>query len=128
MKKELTQGIKSEKIIIVESKHSANSYGSGLVDVFSTPSMIALMEQTCNELLLDYIDTIETSVGIEVCVKHLKATPIGDKVSCTAEVTEIYKNKITFKVEAFDSKGRIGEGIHKRAVIDKELFIKNLNH
>lgn len=128
MKKELAIGIKLEKKITVENKHSANSYGSGLVDVFSTPAMIALMEQTCNELLINYIDSSETSVGIEVCVKHLKATPIGDNVICNAEIIEIYKNKITFKVESFDSKGKIGEGVHKRAIIDKELFIKNLNH
>lgn len=126
MKTNISVGITFEKQMTVEPKHSAMMYGSGLVDVFSTPAMIAFMEQTCNELLLPYLEQNEVSVGIEVCVKHLKATPIGDTVTCKAEIKEIVKNKITFSVEAFDNKGKIGEGTHRRAVVNKELFFQNL--
>lgn len=128
MKPNLTTELSYEKTMVSEAKHSAISYGSGLVDVFSTPAMIAFMEQTCNELLNQYIETTETSVGIEICVKHLKATPIGDKITCYANITEIVKNKITFKVEAYDSNGKIGEGIHKRAVVNKEMFLEELKN
>lgn len=128
MKPNLTTDLRFEKTIVSEAKHSAMSYGSGLVDVFSTPAMVALMEQTCNELLSRYIETSETSVGIEICVKHLKATSIGDKVTCYASITDIVKNKITFKVEAYDSNGKIGEGIHKRAVVNKEMFLQGLKN
>ena len=124
--KEIKINSKNTKELLVEQKHSASSYGSGLVDVFSTPAMIALMEQTCNEQLLQFLDEDEVSVGIEVNVKHIKATPLGDKVKCMSEIIEVNKNKITFKVEAFDSKGKIGEGIHKRAVVKKENFLKSL--
>ncbi|MCX7862142.1 MAG: thioesterase family protein [Bacteroidales bacterium] len=110
----------------VEARHSAMVYGSGLIDVFSTPAMIAFMEQTCNELILSYLDDGEVSVGVEVSVKHLKATPIGDTVKCIAEVIEVFKNKVTFKVETFDSKGKIGEGTHKRAIVPKEVILNNL--
>lgn len=126
MKANISLGIVFEKQMTVEQKHSAMVYGSGLVDVFSTPAMIAFMEQTCNELLLPYLEQNEVSVGIEVCIKHLKATHIGDTVTCKSEIVEIIKNKITFRVEAFDSKGKIGEGTHKRAIINKELFFQNI--
>ncbi|MGQ9848138.1 MAG: thioesterase family protein [Bacteroidales bacterium] len=128
MKPNLSTDLSFEKTIVSEAKHSAISYGSGLVDVFSTPAMVALMEQTCNELLNNYIETNETSVGIEICVKHLKPTPIGDKITCYAYITEIVKNKITFKVETYDSNGKIGEGIHKRAVVNKEMFLQRLKN
>jgi predicted thioesterase len=128
MKETIAIGLKSEIIIKAEPKHSAKAYSSGLVDVFSTPAMVALMEQTCNELVIPYLNNNETSVGIEICVRHLKATPIGDTVTCCAEIVEIRKNRITFNVEAIDSKGKIGEGTHKRAVIDKELFMENLKN
>ncbi len=124
--KELSVGIVHEKIIVAEPKHSAMQYGSGLVDVFSTPAMIALMEQTASELLVPYLYNNEVSVGIEVNVKHLKATPIGDTVHCKVEVIEITKNRILFKVEAFDTKGKIGDGFHRRAVIDKQVFMNNI--
>jgi predicted thioesterase len=122
----ITIGLKYKKTIIVEPKDSAKVYGSGLVDVYSTPAMIALMEQTCNELLQPHLNENEVSVGIEVNVKHIKATNIGDSVTCYSEIVEISKNKITFKVETFDSKGKIGEGIHKRAIVNKEFFLNNL--
>jgi len=127
MKDTLIIGLHLEKVAIVKPEHSAMVYGSGLVDVFSTPAMVALMEQTCNELLNHYLDSSETSVGIEVCIKHLKATPIGDTLHCKAQITEINKNKITFSVEAYDSKGKIGEGTHKRAVVNKEQFLKSFS-
>lgn len=128
MKNNISIGISQKKIKKVEEKDSAKNYGSGLVDVFSTPAMIAFMEQTCNELLMEYLQDTETSVGIEVCVRHLKATPIGDTITCNATITEISKNKITFHVEAFDSKGKIGEGTHKRAVVNKKEFLNNINN
>ena len=128
MKPSLMIDLHLEKKIKSEAKHSAMSYGSGLVDVFSTPAMVAHMEQTCNELLLEHMEETETSVGIEICVKHVKATPIGDYITCKAKITEIIKNKITFSVESYDSKGKIGEGIHKRAIINKELFLQGLKN
>ncbi|NSW45567.1 MAG: thioesterase family protein [Bacteroidales bacterium] len=126
MKDTLKLGLSFETTLKSEPKHSAMTYGSGLVDVFSTPAMVAFMEQTSNELLNEHIDSSETSVGIEICVKHLKATPIGDIITCKAQIIEIYKNKITFSVEAYDSRGKIGEGTHKRAVVNKEQFLKSI--
>lgn len=126
MSTNITIGLKTESNKIVKTTDSAKSYGSGLVDVFSTPALIAFIEQTCNELILPYLQENEVSVGIEVNVKHLKATPIGDKVTCTSEVFETQKNKITFRVEAHDSKGKISEGTHKRAIVNKDIFMKNL--
>ncbi|MCX7954627.1 MAG: thioesterase family protein [Bacteroidales bacterium] len=109
-----------EQNFVVEEQHSAKSYGSGFVNVLSTPALIGFMEKVCNELLIEFLDENEVSVGIEVNVKHLKATKIGDKIKCTAIIIETEKNKVTFKVEAYDSNNKIGEGTHKRAIISKE--------
>lgn len=111
-----------EEYYRVEEKHSARNFGSGFVDVLSTPALIGFMEKTCNDLLHQFLEENEVSVGIEVNVKHIKATKIGDTIRCLAEIINAEKNKISFRVEAFDSAGKIGEGTHKRAVVDKERF------
>jgi len=106
----------------VNQTHSAKVYGSGYVNVLSTPALVGFLEKTCNDLLLDFLDEYEVSVGIEICIKHLKPTKIGDTIKCIAKITEVNKNKITFYIEAYDSFNKISEGYHKRAIVEKEKF------
>jgi predicted thioesterase len=92
-------------------------------DVFSTPAMIGLMERTCVELTEPYLDRDEQTVGIHVDVRHLAATNIGQQVTIRAELLEIKNNKLHYAVSAANDDGiKIGEGFHRRAVVDTRNF------
>lgn len=92
---------------------------AGHVDKFSTPSMISLMERAAIEAINGLLDDGQTSVGFEVNVRHLAPADIGDIIIAHAELTEIDRNRLTFKVEAFKGEAKIGEGTHRRAVITR---------
>ena len=92
-------------------------------DVFSTPAMIGLMELTCVELTQPYLDPNEQTVGIHVDVRHLAPTKSGQSVTVTAKLLEIKGNKIRYSVSATNDQGvKIGEGLHRRAVINTQRF------
>lgn len=122
----LKTGINLRLEKLVEDKDSASAYGSGMVDVFATPAMIGFMEQTCMKAVLSHLPDELNTVGTEVCVSHLKATPIGKHVYCFAELIEINGKKLVFRVEAFDDDGKIGEGTHTRFIINVEKFMKKI--
>ncbi|MBP6453586.1 Fluoroacetyl-CoA thioesterase [bioreactor metagenome] len=110
----------------VRTEDSAASYGSGLLDVFSTPAMIALMEKSAHLLAKSILPSDQDTVGIEVNIKHLRATPVGMKVYAEAEISEIDGRKITFSVTAYDQSGEIGVGKHTRFIIDPNKFMNKL--
>jgi fluoroacetyl-CoA thioesterase len=94
-------------------------------DVFSTPAMIGLMERTCVELTAPYLEENEQTVGIHVDVRHLAPTKIGQSVTVVAELLEINENKLRYSVSAMNDEGKkIGEGRHRRALIDTARFSK----
>ena len=101
---------------------SAARVGSGLVEVFATPMMISLIEQTCNESVLPYLDEGQGTVGTLVNVAHTSATPIGMRVWCESELVEVDRRRLVFKVKTFDECGPIGEGTHERFIIDTAKF------
>lgn len=119
-------GLKGRAELVVEYENTAAAVGSGLVPVFATPSMIALMEQAAASSLLPYLDEGQGSVGIHLDVSHDAATPIGMKVWAESEVTEVNGKQITFSVAAYDEAGLIGRGIHKRACINVERFMSKV--
>ncbi len=112
---------KTEQVVL--EKDTAAKYGSGLVEVFATPAMIALMEKTCLESLFEDLPEDYSTVGTKVNVSHTKATPMGMKVTCTSELIEIDRRRLVFRVEAHDEEGLIGEGTHERFIIDKAKFM-----
>lgn len=120
-------GIKNEKVLVVTEDLTASKVGSGLLPVFSTPSMIALMENTCAESIQPHLAEGEGSVGVSVDIKHLAATPMGMKVRCESLLKEVNGKKLVFEVNAYDEKGLIGTGIHKRAIINNEAFMARLS-
>ena len=120
----LRPGIRGEMTHTVERRHLANEVGSGLVEVFSTAMMIAGMEATAVESVQGLLAPGETTVGVHVDVSHKAATPLGMRVTFACELLEVSPNGkgLTFRVSASDEAGLIGEGLHKRVLVDKEKF------
>ena len=120
---EITVGMKGETFTEVEREDTALEVGSGSLLVYATPCMVALMEGAACEAIADALPEEKTSVGTELSISHISATPVGLEVRAVAEVIAVEGAVVTFKVEAFDEKGKIGEGTHKRAVITAQRFL-----
>ena len=118
----------SETTKVVTEDLTASAFGSGLVRAFATPAMIALMENASVNAIRQYLPPGQTSVGVEVNVKHLAATPIGMRVRVRSTVLSAEKRRVTFQVEAWDEKERIGEGTHVRAIVDEARFNDRIAH
>lgn len=111
--------------ITVNKNQTASELGSGLLAVFATPALIALMENTAMQL----IDLPEgsSSVGTSICMKHLKASPVGEEIECTATIVSIEGRKYTFEIKATDMSGElIGQGTHERVVVNVEKFMSRI--
>ena len=120
---EITVGMKGEVSTLVEREDTAVEVGSGSLLVYATPCMVALMEGAACEALSDALPEEKTSVGIELAISHVSATPVGLDVRAEAEVTAVEGNIITFKVTAYDEAGVIGEGTHKRAIVTAQKLL-----
>lgn len=123
----LETGIKGEQKVEVVYENTATAVGSGVLEVFATPCMIALMEKTACDSVLPYLEEGNGTVGTEVNVKHLSATPIGMTVRCESELVEVDGRRLVFKVAAFDDAGLIGEGMHERFIVNNEKFQSKTN-
>ena len=110
----------------VTNLKSARSIGSGTLDVYSTPSMIALLEKTSWKCIDAYLDKDETSVGGSVNVLHLRPTAIGKYVLCTSKVISIEENRVEFQVEIYEGDKMIGKGTHIRFIINRDSFLSSL--
>lgn len=117
-------GILEEKKEMVTEENTADRLGSGLLPVYATPSMVALMEATCLESVAEEIGPDNDTVGIAMDVKHLAASPIGEEITCKSELVEIDRKRLVFRVEAFDRHEKIGEGIHQRFIINPRKFME----
>ncbi|MBI5305093.1 MAG: thioesterase family protein [Chloroflexi bacterium] len=123
---ELKPGLAGESSQVVTDAQTAAVYGSGFVPAYATPAMIALMENAGATAMQPCLAPGQTSVGVEVNVKHLAATPVGMTVRARAELLAVEGRRVTFKVEAWDDQEMIGEGTHMRAVIDDARFRERL--
>lgn len=122
--KEIKPGLEFTCTEEVTIEKSASQVGSGLLDVYSTPAMIALMEKTSFLCIDQYLEETESSVGGAVNIRHLKPTAIGQRVVCVSRVKAVEKKKIEFDLEVAENGIVIGKGTHTRFVIDKESFMK----
>lgn len=120
---EITVGMKAQVATLVGREDTALEVGSGSLLVYATPCMVALMEGAACEAIAEVLPEGKTSVGTALQISHLAATPVGLEVYAEAEVTEIDGNTITFRVAAFDETGKIGEGMHKRAIVTSQRFL-----
>ncbi len=122
---ELKTGIKNTKETMVTEETTAATAGSGGQRVFSTPHMVALMEQTAWSSVEPFMEEGKTTVGTHLDIAHLSASPVGAHIICESELTEIDRKRLVFKVKASDDAGLIGEGTHERFIIDIEKFMSN---
>ncbi len=116
-------GLTGEQAVTVTQKLTAQRMGSGSLVVYATPAMIALMEQTAVAAIDPLLPEGQASVGVELAVKHLAATPVGHRVRARAEVIGVEGRRVSFRVQAWDDKELIGEGTHTRVVIDVARFM-----
>jgi fluoroacetyl-CoA thioesterase len=121
---DLKPGITGEVNYKVEYKDTAANYGNSGVEVLATPVMLGLMERAAITAIQPYLNEGSSSVGSNLNVSHLAATPVSMKVKFLAELQKVEGKKLTFKVEAFDEFDKIGEGTHERFIINLEKFLK----
>ena len=119
-------GLKYESVVEVTSANSAKTMGSGDMDVFAPPSMVALMENAAMMAVASALPEGSATVGTQINTSHIKASPIGATITASAQLTEVEGRKLTFAVKAWDEKGVIGEGVHTRFVVDRERFLSKL--
>lgn len=119
-------GLAGEQTTVVTETLTARHLGSGGIDVYATPAMIALMEGAAIAAIDHLLPEGQASVGIALNVRHLAATPLGHTVRARAEVTSVEGRQVTFAVQAWDESELIGEGTHTRFVIDTARFLQRL--
>lgn len=118
----LETGIKGTASVAVTEANSAKNMGSGTLDVFATPAMIALIERTCWTSVAEELDQGWSSVGISLTVEHSAPTPLGMTATCYSELVEIDGRKLTFRVSVQDEAGVVGSGMHQRFLVQSEKF------
>lgn len=123
----LETGIRGEQKVEVVYENTATAVGSGVLEVFATPCMIALMEKTACDSVIPYLDEGDGSVGTELNIRHVAATPIGMTVRCESELVEVDGRRLVFTVKAYDEVGLIGEGRHERFIVNNEKFQNKAN-
>lgn len=106
----------------VTTENTAKALGSGSLLVYGTPAMLLLAEKTAVALLEGHLDEGMTSVGTNLNVDHVSATPVGGLVTCTLELTDIDRKKLIFSVEVKDQAGVIGTGTHERFIVNSVRF------
>lgn len=119
----LEPGLVGEATLVVAETHTARHLGSGGVEVLATPIMIALIEDAARTLVDSKLDPGQISVGVNLNVTHLAATPLGMRVTAKAKLLAVEGRKLTFEVEAHDEREKIGEGTHTRAIINLDRFM-----
>ncbi|MBE6851533.1 MAG: dihydrolipoamide acyltransferase [Ruminococcus sp.] len=120
--KDMTIGFTASAETTATADKLAVSVGSGSLKVFATPMMAALMEAAACSAVAPFLEDGETTVGTQLCIDHIAATPQGMKVTAEAEITAVSGREISLNVRAYDEAGEIGRGTHKRFVVLAEKF------
>jgi len=119
-------GLTYTSTVVVSKENMAVTMGSGDLEVFATPAMVALMENAAMNAVAGELPEGSTTVGALMNTSHIKPSAVGDTVSATATLKEVEGRKLTFEVKTEDSKGVVGEGTHVRYVVDREKFMAKL--
>ncbi|MCD8020205.1 MAG: thioesterase family protein [Clostridiales bacterium] len=124
---DINTGMKMTLTSMVTMANTAKTLGSGSLLVYGTPAMLLLVEKTAVALLEGHLDEGMTSVGTNLNVDHVSATPIGGKICCQVELVEIDRKRLVFQVEVTDDAGLIGKGTHERFIVQAEKFQQKAN-
>lgn len=122
----LEKGNSAQSRTKVTSDNTAAAMGSGDLEVFATPAMVALMENAAMKAVANELPEGSTTVGAEMNVTHIKPSAPGAEIAATAVLAAMEGRKLTFNVGARDAEGMIGEGVHVRYVVDREKFLTKL--
>lgn len=122
----LEKGLSGTSSVTVTTENTAVAMGSGDMQVFATPSMVALMENAAMCSVASELPQGSTTVGSEMNTTHIKPSGLGAVVTATAVLTQVEGRKLTFNVGARDAEGMIGEGVHIRFVVDREKFLSKV--
>ena len=127
MNNNIQEGKELELTSVVKDSDTARVYGSGLLDVYSTPAMVAFMEKTSMELVQPMLGKGYGTVGIALDIKHMKAVPVGEGIRCISRLSSVEGNKLIFTVKVSCDSGLVGEGIHSRYIIEEKRFLSKIN-
>ena len=116
-------GLTFTSTTVVDNTNTAVALGSGDMEVFATPAMVALMENAAMNAVAPHLEAGQTTVGTENSTTHIKASALGATITATATLTAIEGRKLTFAVTAHDGDNIIGEGTHTRFIVDRERFL-----
>ncbi len=119
-------GLKYKFEKTVTENDTADKLGSGTLEVFSTPMMVALMELAAKDTVSPYLPEGHSTVGTALNIKHIAATKVGKKVWAIAELIEVDRKKLVFNILAFDEDKQIGEGTHERFIVDNNKFLSKI--
>lgn len=119
-------GETGELHIPTDMNHAVEFHGDGMPAVVSTPNLIGFLERTAREALAPHLDADERTVGVEIDLRHLAPTPVGQTIHCRAQVIAAENRQFTFQIEARDAHEVIIRGVHRRAVIRTESFTRRV--
>ncbi len=122
----LEKGISARSSVVVTAENTALRLGSGDMEVFATPAMVALMENAAMLAVAPELPEGSTTVGSEMNCSHIKPSGLGTEITATAVLTEVEGRKLTFNVGARDGEGLIGEGVHVRYIVDRAKFLSKV--
>lgn len=111
-----------ERVYRVEPAHLIDFMGEASPPVLATPWLIGFLERTAREAVADDLPPGHTTVGVELTVKHLAPTPVGQEVTCSARVLGVEDGVISYQIEARDQREKVAQGFHRRRVIDVARF------
>jgi len=121
------EGAINEMAWAVTQEHLASSFGSGLADVLATPVLVGFCEECCRMMVDPSLSSGQQTVGTEICIRHIAATPRGMKVSVRAVLKRIDGRHLYFDVEANDEVEKVAEGTHARFIIDSARFSQRID-
>ncbi len=119
-------GLTGKSEMIVKAEDLVSRLGDPPVDVLSTPRLIQLLETAAIEAIRDHLPDDQVSLGTEIRIRHLSATPLGMKVTANALLKGVEKNRLCFLVDAYDEKEKVAEGDHTRVLVSKERFFEKM--
>ena len=123
---DMVPGLAGKSEMIVKEEDLVRQLGDIPVDVLSTPRLVQLLETAAIKAIQDFIPKDQVSLGTEVKIKHLSATPLGMKVIANALLKGVEKNRLFFLVDAYDEREKVAEGEHERVLVSKERFLQKV--